>query len=62
MAQLQIILSERMKMMFMRIAISDEDGDDDIEGDSDDDVDGEGNDEIEKVWSCMLCVLGRPLS
>ena len=29
---------------------------------SDDDVDGEGKDEIEKVWSCMLCVLGRSLA
>ena len=35
-----------------------EDGDDD----GNDDVDGDGDDEIEKVWSCMLCVLGRPLS
>ena len=62
MPQLQIIiLSERRKMimslsltMSMKMMTVYEDGN----GDGDED----GDDEIEKVWSCMLCVLGRPLS
>ena len=58
MAQVPITLTERMKMMLIEPFIDDDDGDGDDDGDDNDD----GDDEIEGVWSCMLCVLGRPLS
>ena len=58
MAQVPITLTERMKMMLIEPFIDDDDGDGDDDGDDNDD----GDDEIERVWSCMLCVLGRPLS
>lgn len=52
MGQLPITLTERMKMILIELFIDDDDGDGNDDGD----------DEIERVWSCMLCVLGRPLS
>ena len=76
MAQVPITLTERMKMMLIEPFIDDDDGDGDNDGAGNDDGDSaydgdgddngddndDGDDEIERVWSCMLCVLGRPLS
>ena len=64
MGQLPITLTERMKMILIELFIDDDDGDgnDDSDGDDDGDDNDDGDDEIERVWSCMLCVLGRPLS